>query len=147
MFKTRKGLLLIIIIFLMTGGFASLKDWFDFTAHNGDVRISEQRQTHILHGDKTGGGHKFGTGKACKSEFPKEWNNEEIIETIQTMAANDNVDWKKQKNGYYVSEQTKDGVKVRVVLDRERDDVVTAYPVNVKRNACPPQPANDNYND
>ena len=47
------------------------------------------------------------------------------------------------------------GVKVRVVLNGHKSFVVTAYPLNSKRNACVngkcdvniPAPANDNFND
>lgn len=146
MFTTRKGLLLIIFFFLLTGGFASLEGVF--SVNNGDVQVSDKVRVHILQGDKRGGGHKFGLGKACKSEFPKSWTDDEVIDTIQIIAANDNLKWRKQTNGYYMAEDTIDSVRVRVVLDRKRDDVVTAYPINTKRNACPPRkPANDNYND
>lgn len=100
--------------------------------------LSKSRINHILYGDATGGGHKFGTGAPCKSEFPASWNDTDIIDTVKTMAANDNLDWKQQDNGYYVAEQNaSDGTRVRVVLDREGDDVITAYPVNTRRNACP----------
>ncbi len=144
---TRKGLLLLLIT-LFVSGVLSLDKVADKMGVGGPVTISEARQEHILRGDATGGGHKFGLGKPCKSEFPKDWNNDEIIETVELIASNDNLPWKKQKNGYFMAEETVDGVKVRVILNGRRDDVITAYPVNVKRNPCPPQtPANDNYND
>lgn len=98
--------------------------------------ISEQAEAHILHGDKTGGGHLYGTGKPCKTEFPKDWDESEIIGNVRKVAANDNLKWKKQKNGYYVATDKIDDVKVKVVLDKEKDGVVTAYPVNGKANAC-----------
>jgi hypothetical protein len=99
-------------------------------------RLSDQRITHILYGDKTGGGHLHGVGKPCKSEFPADWSAEDIINTIRTQAANDNINWRKGDNGYHAGEVTVNNLRVRIVLDREMDDVVTAYPVNVKRNAC-----------
>lgn len=114
---------------------------------DGPVSVSEQSKIHILHGDKTGGGHQFGAGKPCKSEFPKEWSGDDIIANIEHIASNDNLPWRKQKNGYYTAEETVEGVRVRVVLNGRRSDVVTAYPVNTGRNPCPPRaPANDNFN-
>ncbi len=107
--------------------------------------ISPERARHILQGDQNGGGHKYGANKPCKSEFPQDWDDVKIIKTIDKIAANDNLNWKQQDNGYYVAETMEGTLKIRVVLDRERDDVVTAYPVNVRRNYCPPA-ANDNYN-
>lgn len=96
-----------------------------------EVRISDRARAHVLDG------HAFGTDVPCKSEFPENWTAEEIIARLKTMAANDNLDWRQEDNGYYVAEEMQpDGLKVRVVVDRERDDLVTGYPVNVERNAC-----------
>jgi len=98
--------------------------------------ISKEAKAHILHGDKSGGGHLYGTGKACKTEFPKDWDEAEILNNIKKVAANDNLKWKKEKNGYFVATQKVEDVNVRVVLDKERDGVVTAYPINGKMNPC-----------
>ena len=144
MFTTRKGLLAILIILFMSGVF-SLDKITDKIRTDAPVTISESRKEHILRGDATGGGHKFGTGKPCKSEFPKDWSSKDIVENVELIASNDNLPWKKQKNGYYTAEKMVDGVKVRVVLNRNRDEVITAYPTNVKRNPCPA--ANDNNQD
>lgn len=103
--------------------------------------ISEDRRTHILYGDITGGGHLYGTGAPCKSEFPKHWSEDTIIKEVELIAANDNLNWEQQRNGYYVTEQPVGTVKVRVVKDRDGKNVVTAYPTNTPRNPCP---ANDN---
>ncbi len=103
--------------------------------------ISPQRRVHILMGDRTGGGHMFGAGKPCKSEFPSDWDEDKIIDTIDLIAANDNANWEQQRNGYHVREQMIEGVKVRVVKGRKNEQVITAYPLNMGRNPCP---ANDN---
>lgn len=111
--------------------------------------ISKRATTHILYGDNRGGGHSHGAGKPCKSEFPANWDADKIIGTVQSIAANDNLKWRRQDNGYWVTERNIEGVRVRVVQNNARDDVVTAYPVNVKRNHCPTRsgaPANDNVN-
>ena len=146
MFTTRKGLLVILITLFMTG-ILSLEKIGSFLGYDAPVTISDQRRAHILQGDAKGGGHQYATGKPCKSEFPKEWNADEIIANVEEIASNDNLPWRKQKNGYYTAEQTVEGVKVRVILNGRRDDVITAYPVNVARNPCPQIPANDNFND
>jgi|GEM_PF-2406504 len=110
---------------------------------NKASRISPQRREHILHGDATGGGHMHGANKPCKSEFPEHWNEDTIIKEVELIAANDNLAWQQQRNGYYVTEQKVGTVKVRVVKGRNGKDVITAYPTNVKRNPCP-RHANDN---
>lgn len=110
-------------------------------APGGDVILSDVRAQHILYGDASGGGHKFGVGKPCKSEFPSDWSDEKILSTVKRIAANDNLPWRQEDNGYYVSEySTEDGTRVRVVLDSERAHVITGYPTNGQRNPCP---AND----
>lgn len=142
----RRGLLFILIALFLSGAL-SLDKITNALGLGGPVAISEQSKAHILHGDKTGGGHQFGAGKPCKSEFPKEWSGDDIIANVKMIASNDNLPWRKQRNGYYTAEETVEGVRVRVVLNGRRDDVVTAYPVNTGRNPCPRRtPANDNFN-
>lgn len=101
-----------------------------------EPRLSEERAHHILYGDETGGGHKFGMNRPCKSEYPESWNDEKIIEVTKRVAANDNLGWRKEDNGYYVGEEIVEGVNVRVVLDREKDDIITSYPLDKNRNPC-----------
>ncbi|MGB4056594.1 MAG: EndoU domain-containing protein [Alphaproteobacteria bacterium] len=107
----------------------------------GIVTISEKSAKHILHGDGRGGGHLYGTGTPCKTEFPADWSENDVLQNVKLIAANDNLDWREQDNGYYVAESLVQGVKVRVVLGKDKQNVVTAYPVNRPRNPCP---ANDN---
>lgn len=102
--------------------------------------ITPERRAHILYGDATGGGHLYGTGAPCKSEFPKTWSEDTIIKEVEVIAANDNLNWEQQRNGYYVTEQNVGTVKLRVVKGRDNEKVITAYPTNTGRNPCP---AND----
>jgi hypothetical protein len=119
--------------------------------NQADINISapiltEKRKQHILYGDHTGGGHLYGQKKACKSEFPKSWSEDKIISTVKTMAANDHAAWRQSnRNGNWVSHHEKEGLRIRIVLDDERREIITAYPINVKRNPCPA--ANDNFKD
>ncbi len=108
--------------------------------------LTRQSEIHILYGDDRGGGHLHGTGKPCKSEFPADWDKQDVIDNVKKIAANDNLSWEEQSNGYHVAEQMVDDIEVRVVLNRDRTRIVTAYPTNVQRNACP-RAANDNRRD
>lgn len=108
-----------------------------------EITLSEKRKTHLLYGDATGGGHLYGMNKLCASEFPAAWRAEQVVERVLTHA-NDNLDWKQQKNGNYVAEVTDGPLRIRIVIDSRRQEIVTAYPVNVKRNPCDRRPANDN---
>jgi hypothetical protein len=107
--------------------------------------LSEAAKERLLYGDETGGGHKHGVGIPCKSEFPADWSDEKIVETVEMIAVNDNLPWRHEGNGYDVVEQEIDGVKTRVVLRRKNGYIVSAYPTNTGRNPCPARaPANDN---
>ena len=105
------------------------------------VIISDQVVQHILYGDARGGGHKHGAGRPCKSEFPADWDDEQILEVTRKIAANDNLLWRRENNGYYVAEDFRGHVEIRVVKGPQKQRVITAYPVNLPRNPCP---ANDN---
>lgn len=105
--------------------------------------LTEHRQLHLLYGDARGGGHLHGVGKPCKSEFPADWDANEIIAHVKAVAANDNLGWEQQKNGYHVAEHMVENTRMRVILSQDRSRIITAYPINVPRNPCPRNAAND----
>lgn len=141
-----KALKYFIVSLLLIGLLALYNGEFTAPEHApGEFTLSNRAKTHILYGDGSGGGHKYGVGKPCKSEFPQEWDDADIIETVERIAANDNLDWRQEGNGYFVSEAMDDDLKIRVVMNGEQNRVITAYPINVPRNPCP-KAANDNYN-
>lgn len=147
MFRTRKGQFTILLLAI----FWSICWYFSYQWEQQKpvhaVNISASARHHILEGDARGGGHRHGMAKECKTEFPANWDDQSIIDHVMEVASNDNLNWRRQQNGYYVGEESIEGVRMRVVLNRERDGVVTAYPLNGLRNPCLPHtPANDNYN-
>src|SRR5580700_1402613 len=51
------------------------------------IRVTPERNTHILDGDETGGGgHRHGVGKPGKTEFPASWDDAKIINTAVNVA-------------------------------------------------------------
>ncbi len=155
--KQKKNLLffLISVLFIAlvgyeTGDFNKLFDGYiianektapDIPANDNVISLSDKAKHHILYGNKTGGGHKYGMNKPCKSEFPKDWNDEDITSRVKNITANDNTHWEKESNGYYSSEKMVDGINIRVIIGRAQKNIITAYPTNTKRNPCP------HYND
>lgn len=111
------------------------------------VHLAGDRRSHILDGDpppKKGGGHRYGTGRPDKSEFPGSplWSDEHIIESILSVARDPDVrlEHKFQGNGNWRAQGVRDGVLIDVVIDPS-GYVVTGYPVSgpgVHRN--PPAP-------
>lgn len=138
MFVIRKSLVAVLAVAVISTGIGGWKfpDLKSALKIQSTPEISKQAEAHILHGDKAGGGHLHGTGKPCKTEFPANWDADDIIANVRKVAANDNLPWKQQKNGYHVAAQTIDDVRVRVVLDEDKDGVVTAYPLDGKMNVC-----------
>ena len=103
----------------------------DIVTLETDPVLDERGRAHILEG------HLAGAGVPCKSEFPADWDAGAIEANVERLAANDNAQWRREDNGYYVTEgDSEDGLKVRVVIDGQRQHIVTAYPLNVDRNAC-----------
>ncbi|NIR13143.1 MAG: EndoU domain-containing protein, partial [Desulfobacterales bacterium] len=93
-------------------------------------------RTHILDGDGPGkgGGHRFGTGKPGKSEFPSDWSDEKIIHEVSDIATDPKLKWSKpDSRGYSSTTKTVDGVDVKVVVDKNSGRIVTGYPTNTPR--------------
>ncbi len=105
-------------------------------ANDNNIIITDYAKEHVLYGNKSGGGHKFGVGKPCKSEFPKNWDDKKIFNEITRLAANDNIKWRQEDNGYYASEQTVEKINIRIILGKNKQKLITAYPTNTKRNPC-----------
>jgi len=93
-----------------------------------DINVSAERTTHILDGDKTGGGHRHGVGKPGKTEFPASWDDERVIANVLDVARRPDKppthqDW----NETWLCTGTRDAVNVRAVVERS-GDVLTGWP-------------------
>lgn len=53
----------------------------------GDIRLTDERRTHLLDGDQRGGGgHRHGTGERGKTEFPADWADDRIVDAVLAVA-------------------------------------------------------------
>lgn len=50
------------------------------------LHVAPERARHILDGDSWGGGHRHGTGRPEKTEFPSDWDDEKIIRHVLDVA-------------------------------------------------------------
>ncbi len=50
------------------------------------LRTTPERTKHILDGDSWGGGHRHGTGRPGKTEFPPGWDDDKIIRNVRDVA-------------------------------------------------------------
>ncbi|MBS7700219.1 MULTISPECIES: RHS repeat-associated core domain-containing protein [unclassified Chelatococcus] len=96
--------------------------------------ISPDRVKHILDGDEggPGGGHRGGTGRSGKSEFPSSWSDNKTLNSIADIARDPNVP-STSSGSRAVKEGVRDGIEIRTVVDKN-GNVVTGYPTNVPQN-------------
>jgi RHS repeat-associated protein len=91
--------------------------------------ITPGRAKHILEGDRTGGGHRAGTGRPGQTEFPEEWTDQDIIDAISDIYNNGEVDDDLpdvEDGSGYTGEHR--GIRIEVIAD-EDGNVITGYPV------------------
>jgi hypothetical protein len=85
-----------------------------------ELHITPERVKHILDGDSTGGGHRHGTGKPGKTEFPASWDDEKIIDTLLDVARRPGrVPGHQEWNDRWVARGTRDDVEIAVVVTRD----------------------------
>jgi hypothetical protein len=84
------------------------------------LRVTPERLTHILDGDSTGGGHRHGTGKPGKTEFPVSWDDGKITDTLVDVARRpDRTPGHQEWNDRWVTRGRRDDVEVVVVIARD----------------------------
>jgi hypothetical protein len=82
-----------------------------------------------LAGDKTGGGHRPGTGNPGKSEFPVGWSDSKILSAIEEIGRAGAVVGNARTPGGLVKSGTIDGVTINVVVDKH-NQIVTGFPTD-----------------
>ncbi|MEM6455686.1 MAG: RHS repeat-associated core domain-containing protein, partial [Acidobacteriota bacterium] len=94
---------------------------------------SPSRRGHILDGDRFGGGHRAGTGRPGKSEFPSDWSDDRVMHAISDVATDPNSKRRPGEGGRTIVEGVRDGVLVRVIQEGD-GTIVTGFPTNRPRN-------------
>ena len=83
------------------------------------IRVSPERAAHILDGDSTrnGGGHRHGTGRPGKTEFPASWDDQKVLDTVLDVARRpDRPPVRQEWNGRWVARGTREDVEIAVVM-------------------------------
>lgn len=98
---------------------------------------STSRRQHILDGEvlsngRYSGGHRAGTGFPNKSEFPRDWSDDKIMDHISDVATDPLSITRAGRGGDVFARGTREGVEIEVLI--RRGEVWTGYPVNVSRN-------------
>jgi len=93
------------------------------------LRLTTDRRAHILDGDATGGGHRYGTGHPGKTEFPADWTDARIAAAIVSVArAPDHVPVRQNWNERWRVRGACDGVE-GVAIVEPGGTVWTAWPL------------------
>jgi len=93
------------------------------------IIVTAARLTHILDGDSTGGGHRYGGGDPTKRKFPQSWDDTKIRVALLAVANDAASSRSIQPNGKIRLEGTRDGIRIRVIVDPTINAVVTAHPI------------------
>lgn len=92
------------------------------------VNLPDERRTHILDGDEHGGGgHRHGTGRPLKTEFPERWSDDRIIAHVLSVAQSPDDTPFMQDNGRWKVHGVRDGVDVSVIVKPD-GRIWTSYP-------------------
>jgi hypothetical protein len=93
------------------------------------IHLSPQQATHILTGDRSGGGHAPGTGIPGKTEFPQGWTGDAITAAALSVARDPETLHRSRVPDRWEATGVRAGVSIRVVV---RDDgfIVTAIPLD-----------------
>ncbi|GAB2468564.1 WXG100-like domain-containing protein [Jatrophihabitans fulvus] len=106
----------------------------------GEV-VSKESRTHILDGDgPNSGGHRW-PGAPGKTPFPKNWNDDQIIDNVGDIVSSPSTQWRYQtgSGGMYTKGgdpavwrawEVRDGVRIRVAWEPATGRVRTAFPDN-----------------
>ena len=91
------------------------------------MHVPPERGAHILDGDRWGGGHRHGTGRPEKTEFPADWDDERIISQILDVARFPDVRPVMQANQRWRVQGERDGVMVTLIMHPD-GRIWTAWP-------------------
>ncbi len=104
--------------------------------NNKNGVIDDKAKVHILDGDgANSGGHRYGTGKPGKTEFPEEWSDQKVESVISNIVTDPTTNWSApDKRGYIDTNVKVENIDVQVVYDTKNNRVVTGYPTNTEKN-------------
>ncbi len=84
-----------------------------------EIRMTDDRVRHTLDGDgpgEPGGGHRHGTGRPRKSEFPEGWADDRVVSVVEDVARRpDEVHWQESNTRWRVIGE-RDGVRITAVV-------------------------------
>jgi len=96
-----------------------------------DIRLTADRRSHILDGDpgKNSGGHRHGTGRPGKTEFPADWDDEKVSRVVLDVARRpDEPPERQERNGNWVAQGMREERKIVAIVTGD-GRIWTAWPL------------------
>jgi hypothetical protein len=88
--------------------------------------VSQARRRHILDGDHSGGGHRFGAGRG-KTEFPRNWSDQDIVDAIEDVANDPSSTTIRKRGGGIILIGLRNSVSITAVVGIT-NEILTGYP-------------------
>jgi uncharacterized Zn-binding protein involved in type VI secretion len=101
---------------------------------NGEEILSADRAMHILDGERNAagkiksGGHRHGTGVPGKHEFPPDWADGKILDSVAEIAQTGKITGEAHRAGEVIKSGVIDKVQIEVIVKND-GSVRTAYPI------------------
>lgn len=118
------------------GGTPRRSQWDDAKGGNRPdpdrIYTTPERQQHILDGnpnDLESGGHRYGTGRPGKTEFPERWSDDDTIDYVEDVARKPDRPPRQLPDENWESHGQRDGVNIRVIV-RPDSSIETAHPTS-----------------
>jgi hypothetical protein len=96
------------------------------------IYTTPERQEHILDGDpndEESGGHRHGTGRPNKTEFPESWDDDDVVDNVEDVARNPDSPPRQLPDGKWEVRGERDGVNIRVIVTQD-GSIETAHPTS-----------------
>lgn len=120
-----------------SGGASRRSQWDDAEGGNNKpdpdrIYTTPERQEHILDGDPNdleSGGHRYGTGRPGKTEFPERWSDDKTIDYVEDVARQPDRPPSQLPDENWESYGQRDGVNIRTIV-RPDGSIETAHPTS-----------------
>jgi len=119
------------------GFFARLNRMTDSKIFNAikNIRVDSNVRRHILDWESWNSWwHRYWTWRSWKTEFPQNWSDDKIINTINGIISDSNsrkvIQWTNRIQIFW----TKDWIDLKIIVDVSLNKVVTWFPLNTPKN-------------
>lgn len=93
---------------------------------NKRPKYAKGAKYHIIHGDKNGGGHLYGSKWTDRKKFPKDWDQKRILDGIEAVVLKPKTSMMQSKSRIKKT-GTVDGIEI-IVIEHKKVGIITGFP-------------------